>query len=325
MEAVYDVLAAAHRGVFTRAQALAAGIGDRELQWAVRVNVLVRLRRGCYSPAPHYAAQDEIGRYLLLARAAIACQLGPVALTSVTAAAVHGLDLYQQDLGVVHLVRLDAGSSRNEMGIRHHRLTHDIAADVKLVDGFPVVSPARAVWEVASGSSLEAGVCTADSALRRWPDLRNDLLTVGGTFGRRPGSRTARMAMQLADGRAGSVGESLSRVLFYRHALPCPELQHHVHSSLGQLLAITDFYWPECRHVGEFDGKVKYAALLREGETPGDVVFREKRREDDIRATGRGVTRWTWADLTPGSSAALVHRLRSDLDRSRRLYVRSSA
>lgn len=325
METVYEALAVAHGGVFTRAQARTAGIGDRELQWALRTQLLVRLRRGCYTPASLYGSRDGTGRHLLLARAAIASQLGPVALTSVSAAAVHGLDLYQQDLRVVHLVRLDAGSSRTEVGIQHHRLTHDIAADIHLIDGFPVVSPARAVWEVASASTLEAGVCTADSALRRWPALRNDLLDVSATFSRRPGSRTARVAMHLADGLSASVGESLSRVLFYRHAVPRPELQHHVFSPSGQLIAITDFYWPDCRHVGEFDGKIKYGSMVREGETPSDVVFKEKRREDEVRATGVGVTRWTWADLAPGASAALVHRLLSDRERSRRLYVRTTA
>jgi hypothetical protein len=181
------------------------------------------------------------------------------------------------------------------------------------------------VWEVASASTLESGVCTADSALRRWPRLRDELVDVGGTFGRRPGSRTARIAVQLADGRSGSVGESLSRVLFYRHALPRPELQHQVVSRDGDLLAVTDFYWPRSRHVGEFDGKIKYGALLREGEAPGDAVFREKRREDDVRATGLGMTRWTWADLAPAPSVALVQRLERDLERSRTIYLRPSA
>jgi len=168
-------------------------------------------------------------------------------------------------------------------------------------------------------------VCTADSALRRWPELRDELLTIGGTFSRRPGSRVARLAVQLADGRSGSVGESLSRVLFHRHAIPTPELQHQVRLLDGQLLAITDFYWEAHRHVGEFDGKVKYTALLREGETPGDAVFREKRREDAIRSTGLGLTRWVFADLAPSQAPALLHRLRTDLGRSRTLYGRPSA
>jgi hypothetical protein len=319
------VLANLHRGVFTRAQALAAGLCDRDLRCLVHDRHLVRLRQGCYALRAVYDVLDPSGRHLLLARAAVACQLGPVALTGVTAAVLLGLDVHDADLQTVHLVRLDTGSPRVQTGIRHHQLTHDIAKDLREHDGLLVVSPARAVWEVATTSTLEGAVCTADSALRRWPDLLDDLRTIGGTFGRRPGSRTARLAIQLSDGRSGSVGESVSRVLFYRHAIPVPELQHEVRLADGQLVAITDFYWPAHRHAGEFDGKVKYTALLREGETPGDAVFREKRREDAIRATGVGMTRWTWSDLGPAAAPALIHRLRSELERSRRLYGRPGA
>jgi hypothetical protein len=325
MDETFAALAGVHGGIFTRAQALAAGVSDRELHEAVRAQSLRRLRHGCYAPWGLYESLDEVGRHLLLCRAALACQQGQVALTGASAAAVHGLALYQQDLQVVHLVRLDRGSSRQQVGIVHHRVCHDIARDLQLVDGFQVVSPARAVWELASASTLESAVCAADSALGRWPDLRGELMTIGGSFSRRPGSRTARLAVQLADGRAASVGESLSRVLFYRHALPRPELQHEVRTEDGQLVAVTDFYWADHCHVGEFDGKVKYGELLREGETPADAVFREKRREDAVRATGRGMTRWTWVDLTPSGAPALLRRLRADLDRSRTLYRRPAA
>ena len=325
VDETFAVLAAVNGGIFTRSQALAAGSSDRELHEAVRAHVLRRLRHGCYTPWSLYESLDLVGRHLLLCRAALACQVGRVALTGPSAAAVHGLALHQQSLDVVHILRLDRGSSRRQIGIAHHRITHDIAGDLELVDGFLVVNPARAVWEVASISTLESAVCTADSALARWPDLRAELMTIGGSFSRRPGSRTARLAVQLADGRSGSVGESLSRVLFYRHALPRPELQHEVRTEDGQLIAITDFYWPDDRHVGEFDGRAKYGELVRDGETAADVVFREKRREDAVRATELGMTRWTWADLMPSHAPALMQRLNADRSRSRKLYRRPAA
>jgi hypothetical protein len=53
--------------------------------------------------------------------------------------------------------------------------------------------------------------------------------------------------------------------------------------------------------VGEFDGLVKYGRLLRPGQTPGDAVVAEKRREDRVRDEGLRVVRWTWDELeTPG-------------------------
>jgi hypothetical protein len=325
MNEIWGPLAQHHGGMFTRAQAQDAGIGDRELSAAVRGRALRRLRHGCYVSGATYDALDDVGRHLLLARATLAYQQGAVALTGPTAAALHGLSTYGQDLSVVHLVRLDGGSSRDEVGAKHHVLTHNIDKDLTVVAGLRVVSVPRAVWEVATLSSLEAAVCTADSALRQYPEMVGELLRIAATFDRRPGSRRARLAVRLADGRSDSEGESLSRALFHRHKIPKPEPHHHVYDADGQLIAILDFYWPDFHHAGEFDGKTKYTKLLRDGEEPGDAVFREKRREDAVRGQDLGMTRWIWRDLMPNGSPEFLHRLTADLDRSRRIYGRRSA
>lgn len=321
----FAALAALHQGLLTRQQAIEAGAADDDLRSAVRSGVLQRLRRGCYADSLVFAQLDAAARHVLLARAAVSCQLGEVALTGVSAAALHGLSVYGQDLDVVHLVRLDKGSPRHQSGVKHHVLTHDIAKDLTVVDGLATVTPARAVWEVATTSNLEAGVCTLDSALRRWPNLPADLATISATFSRRPGSRLARLTMSLGDGRTDSPGESLSRVLFHRFGVPMPQPQYDVRDDRGGLIATTDFYWPDHRHVGEFDGKVKYAELVRPDETPNDVVYREKRREDAVRGEFLGMTRWTWRDLMAPYAPAFIGRLRNDLERSQRIYVRRPA
>ena len=70
-----------------------------------------------------------------------------------------------------------------------------------------------------------------------------------------------------------------------------------------------DFCWEEYATVGEFDGRVKYGRLLRPGQDPGDVVFAEKRREDELRDLGREVARWVWDELeTFDAVAARIHR-----------------
>jgi hypothetical protein len=74
-----------------------------------------------------------------------------------------------------------------------------------------------------------------------------------------------------------------------------PTLQYEV----PELRARTDFYWPEFRTVGEFDGKVKYGRGLRPGQSSGDVVYAEKLREDALRDLGYQVVRWTWGELWP--------------------------
>jgi very-short-patch-repair endonuclease len=70
-----------------------------------------------------------------------------------------------------------------------------------------------------------------------------------------------------------------------------------------------DFLWRDWKVVGEFDGKLKYGRELREGEDPGEAVFREKIREDRLRELGYIVVRWVWDDLRqPERLAARIRR-----------------
>ena len=67
-------------------------------------------------------------------------------------------------------------------------------------------------------------------------------------------------------------------------------------------------------HEGEFDGEVTYGRLLRPGQSPGVVVFAEKRREDALRDEDLGVVRWIRADL--GNFAPTATRLRARFRRA---------
>ena len=52
-----------------------------------------------------------------------------------------------------------------------------------------------------------------------------------------------------------------------------PEPQFHVIGSRGYLIGISDFYWEDFRHLGEFDGKIKYQKLLRAGDRHRTASF----------------------------------------------------
>ncbi|KGN39147.1 hypothetical protein N803_01160 [Knoellia subterranea KCTC 19937] len=108
------------------------------------------------------------------------------------------------------------------------------------------------------------------------------------------GRARARLALDLADGRSESPGESLSRVQMFRLNLPRPELQVEVCDANGSI-GFCDFGWG--RTMGEFDGRQKYGTRKgmdqKELET---VLWHEKRREDRIRATDRKMGRWVWSD-----------------------------
>jgi hypothetical protein len=103
--------------------------------------------------------------------------------------------------------------------------------------------------------------------------------------------------------------------LFRVAGLPAPELQFEVYDAAGVLVGTTDFAWRRHRLLGEFDGRVKYGRLLRPGQTPGEVVWEEKLREDALRrTTGFGMERLVWADLDRPRSTA--DRLRAMLRRA---------
>ena len=91
--------------------------------------------------------------------------------------------------------------------------------------------------------------------------------------------------------------------------LPTPTVQVEVRSEVtGGLVARSDFGWEDQKTVGEFDGMVKYGRLLKPGQQPGDVVFKEKLREDRIRDEGFRVVRWTWHELDSGLAVARICR-----------------
>jgi hypothetical protein len=260
---------------------------------------------------------------VLHARAALTGQGGNVALTGVSAAALHGFDIYDTSLDMVHLMRLDNGSTRTEAGIVHHASRQDIEEELDWYDGILASMPARAVWEVACRSSLEGGVVTADSALHQMPEIKESLEALHDRFALFPGSVKGRTVVRLADGRSDTPGESVTRVQCFRYGIPVPDLQHDVFDDRGVLIGTSDFQWDDFRHLGEFDGKIKYQKLLRPGESPSDCVFREKRREDAMRAAENcGMSRFVWVDVMPRNARRTMSQLRAALDQSRRMYVR---
>jgi hypothetical protein len=293
-------------GSFFRSEAVALGADDRMLRRETRAGRLVRIRHGAYT-FPDVWARDDVGRHALVARA-VGRALGPVVAASHhSAAALHGMALWDVPLDHAHVTRLDGGAGRTESGVTHHEgLCLD--DDVLQVGDVLAVTPARAALESASLSGVERGLVTIDSGLRDGRFTAEELSAQYTLMQSWPASRSLSLVVPLADGRSGSVGESRARYLFWTQALPMPQLQFAVYDG-GELVGITDFAWPEHKLLGEFDGRVKYERYLRPGEDPGDAVFREKRREDALRrVTGWRVVRLVWADLHHRARTAALIR-----------------
>ncbi|WP_369258014.1 type IV toxin-antitoxin system AbiEi family antitoxin domain-containing protein [Geodermatophilus amargosae] len=275
--------------VLRRSEAVAAGLNDAELARAVRRGELTRIRRGAYVD-PTCGLSEH--RALVLATAP-ALRDGSV-VSHASAAVLHGLPLWRVDGERVHVTRRPpaAGSGSARVHLHVARLPDD---EVTLADGVPVTTLARTVVDLARSASFESAVVVADAALASGSLSRGDLTGCLERMGAVPGSRRAARVTGFADGRSESVGESRSRVLLHRLGIPAPDLQVRLVRPNRSVIGRCDFGWQAHRTVGEFDGRVKYRAA--EGRDPGDVVFREKLREDEIRDAGWEVARWTWADL----------------------------
>jgi predicted transcriptional regulator of viral defense system len=295
--------------LYRRAALLAAGYTERELRRWLRAGELSILRRGHYlAEAPPEQAH---ARHLLLVHAAIA-ELGPGAVASHASAAVlHGLPTWEIALDHVSVTR------NRRSGGRRHRLIHVRTArlapdEVVQLDGRAVTSVARTVVDLGRTASFESAVVTADAALATGAVDATELAESVRRVDRWPGCPAARRAIRFADGGAESVGESRSRIAIRRAGLPAPVTQWQVRDGDGRRVARVDFGWPEQSVVGEFDGEIKYGRLVRPGRSPGEVVFEEKLREDELGALGLAVVRWTWADLA--DFAVVARRLHRVLD-----------
>lgn len=290
------MLIAEQDGYFTRAQALEAGLTDREIRGRVRSGEWIRIRRGAYVVAAHWNTCDPVQRHRIRARAVLR-SLGPaVALSHVSGVIAHGIDTYGINLDRVHVTRLDGGAGRIEGDVVHHE-GFWLDADVVEIEGMRVLRAERCVLEAASRSSDEVALCLLDSGLRAGAFDKEQLASTYAIMRHWPFAHHLATPVDMADGRSGSVGESRGRWFFHAFGLPAPELQVEVRRADGSLVGITDWAWRDLNVYGEFDGAVKYGRLLRPGQEPGEVVFGEKHREDEIREiTGASMFRVIWTD-----------------------------
>lgn len=285
-------------GVLLRRDAVEDGVSDLTLHRLVRSGQLVRVRHGAYCDATTWQAADRAGRHEIASRAVSRLYRDDVAVSHASAAILQGAPDWELPLDEVHLTALDGTGQRARAGVRHHRGSCGVE-DLTRVDGRWVTSPTRTVLDVAACAPRDAGVCVADDYLRR--GLTTLALLVRALEQRAdwPDHPRAADVVRLARPGAESVGETRTRLLLNDHGIRDIELQWPVRDAPGlDPFAFVDLYLPELGVLVEFDGRVKYGALLRPGESLEDCLTREKRREDRIRErTGLPVLRLTWADL----------------------------
>jgi hypothetical protein len=274
------------------AELLADGWSSAELSRMARLGEVQRIRRGAYfAPARSLDRRDQHGR---LIAATVRQTSVDAAISHMSAAVLHRLPIWNDQLGRVHITRNQSGGGKVRRYVHLH-VAPLADIDVCKIEGQRVTTLARTVVDLLRTLTMERSVPIGDAALRLGLTLEELAEVAGRCIGWR-GMLQARRAMNFLDARSESAGESFSRVVLDRIGLPPPIPQYEVWEQ-GVLIGRADFCWEEFRTLGEFDGREKYGRLLKPGQTAADAVFEEKRREDALRDLGWQIVRWLWEDL----------------------------
>ncbi len=293
-------LASARQGrVFRRDDLTAWGIDATVVQAMVRKGHWRKIRYGVYADADDLPGSDgdASSMHAIQCAAAIKALRLPAYVFGPSAALLHQLPIQNGLVHQPHLVRYPYRDIRvlNRSPNRPSSLpdvsvvSHDLQpAQLTMWEGIPIVGRplaavsaachARPDWAVGlldavlwDGSATLQGL---DEIIREWPLLR--------------GIGTAHRALELARPGAQTILETLSRLRLMQIGLDEPELQHEFGDEEG-LIGYADMFWESLGVIGEADGRLKYATR--------DDLFKEKRREDRLRALGYIVVRWTWDEI----------------------------
>ncbi|GGF20484.1 CTP synthase [Subtercola lobariae] len=280
------------------------------LHRSVKTGQRLRLRRGVYIDAECWREASPAERYLLRVHAVVRTRGAPPVLGYSSAAALWGYPRVSAWPVDVHVIVPPQLGAHSKYGIRFHREILD-EADVAVRASIELTSPARTLINIARTQSFGHAVVAVDAALNTRRGLDEGRVTktqlIEALNSSRHGAARALRVVEFAAGSSANPGETLSRIAIFEHGFVQPQLQtEHPNPDGGRYF--TDFEWPECRLIGEFDGRGKYLKdELLAGRDPGEVVYEEKRREDHLRAEGNRVVRWGWRELQePGRLVALL-------------------
>lgn len=285
-------------GAFTLAQALACGWTDSAVRHAVRSGRLDRIRPGVFWLPPATDGHASANTRAAADAVAVLLRVPACVASHRSAAIVRGLPVLRRPDRPC--VTVPPGYSGDLAGAHLHRAPLR-PGEVQRRGALRTTAAVRTIVDVARESGVADGLVVADAAfaagLADGPSLARAIGQCRGWAG----MRAARRVLDLADGRAESPLESVSRLTLADGGLPVPDLQPDLYDLAGRHLGRPDFYWDDLGVVGEADGAEKY-------RDPGDL-YREKRRQDRMDDAGLVVFRWGWADVgRSGRLPDLAHR-----------------
>lgn len=313
-------LLSTQHGLVLRRQLLDVGGPADSIDRMVSSGELIAVRRGVYTTPDRWDEDDPDTsnvQVLLRIRAASMLVHQPHVISHRSAAALLGMPTLWHPQDLVHLTRFGVHGGRTRHGVKHHKAPFEpwqIESDLDL----PCFGLARTAADVAREEGLRAGLVAFDAALRRGASKR-DLEETVAAMRSWPGVMTVREALDLADPRAESAGESLARLMLLEMGIGQVEPQFGLRRDGREA-------WADLRirrHLLEFDGLVKYVPVELGGlarSEIAEIVRDEKEREGFLRSFRMGVSRLEWEDVLPRSWRSTQARLRREILHTDALY-----
>jgi very-short-patch-repair endonuclease len=272
-------IAQAQRGRVATRQLRAAGISSSAISRLVASSHLFPAHRGVFvvGHTAHTPLGDETAALLAVGDAA--------ALSHYSAAALWGLIPRGAGDGLIHVIA--SNDHRVSLtGVQVHRSRILQSRDVRIKLGLPVVSPARALLDIAPetghrGLELAFDRGIVDQVLEPM-DVADVLGRAGGHRGRK---RLATILARQTGGTTMTRSEAEERVLgLIRSARLAEPLVNSMVAGYE-----VDFFWPNERLALEVDGFRYHSAR--------GAFERDRRKDNDLRKAGVTTMRTTWWQL----------------------------
>ena len=303
-----QAMAGCQGGVFLRRQALESGYAVDEIRGLLRAKRWLRVRHGAYVGRELHEQLDEAGRGMLLVRAVSLVVKEPAVFSHTSASLLQRQPTWGMDLDTVHLTRTSTHSGRIVAAVNHHEASLE-ESEIEVVDGLRCTTLHRTPLDVTRQFGFDAGVVSADAALRRGANL--DSMRMSAARMRHwPDARDVVPVVDFADAGAESPGESLARIFVVAQGFPPPETQVVIRN--GTFIARTDMKLRNLPILVEFDGRMKYRRKRDDCDPvvdDGEIVWAEKQREDELRGLDHAVFRLIWAELFGARRVAAGRRL----------------
>jgi hypothetical protein len=266
-----------------------AGGDPRELRYAATRHELIRVRRGAYCRREQWNRLSDRDKHLLLIHAVHRLAQTPGIVAGLSAAAVWGLDVPGFWPKEVTLLSEYRGGGKSERGVRRTSVAFRWVTP-HWIGELPVTSLERTAIDLARTLPFAEGLACVDGILSHPQSLGAD--AIAAELERMPlraGTAKVARVLEHASSMSGSVGESEARGVIIELGFEPPELQVEFVDSQGRIFP--DYYWRGVNVAGEFDGKVKFTRSEYTNGDPGEVAWREKKREDRLRRQVAGVVR----------------------------------